>query len=396
MTCRRASRFHILTPAGTGAIGVIRLIGDDAVTIVNSLLRGKDDHRVLLRRDGKLHYASIMEAGSVIDDVLVSVVPHAPEPTVDIAAHGGPRVMTRLLQALERKGAVSCDSSDDSAAAFPCGSEMEREALDAIARCRTGRGVQHFAMLRTELPRRLRALSRDCDSVPDSFLARFDCITAGFVGSRRLIDGADVAIVGPTNAGKSTLFNRILQRERNIVSDRSGTTRDWVCEDVDLAGVPVRLIDTAGVRDGEDALENRAIDSGLEMASSADVTLFVLDASAPLESHVAPYAEWIASVSSPIVILNKSDITDRDLLERCRGYLDQLGAPVVVCSATMGTGMPNLLDRVLSELGVISGGDGVPCLFTDRQLRCHGMIRDVASDDPIKASELILSELIGL
>lgn len=215
-------------------------------------------------------------------------------------------------------------------------------------------------------------------------------------GARYLIDGATLAIVGPPNSGKSTLFNRLMGRSAAIVSPLAGTTRDWVTGEIELDGVPITLVDTAGRRDAVGSLEKEAMARGTAIGGRADLRVLLLDGSRPLPRDVRAMSGPLAAEASFIAVVNKTDLKAAwrvDELAECLG-----GSPPepVAISAQNGDGVAELELRILGALGFEDWIDDAPTIFTARQYDLAGQVLSGcrASESAVFAHDV--DRLIGM
>ena len=217
----------------------------------------------------------------------------------------------------------------------------------------------------------------------------------GFETAKRLIEGVTVALVGPPNGGKSTLFNRLVGRSAALVSARAGTTRDWVSAQVDIAGVPITLIDTAGRADPITPLERGAIAAGRRIGEEADLALLVLDGSAPWPDGPDLLAEYGVGVLHYVLVINKLDLAPAwdPAMELIPG-LEGGGATVRVSAGT-GAGIDQLVGAVMHLLGYDRLSGASACLFTVRQIDVARRARAKLERDPDAAGLIVERQLIG-
>jgi len=434
MTSAITHRVVVLTPPGAGAIGVVRLIGPDAISMVNRAFRPAAGAQMSPSEGDRLRYGHFVDGEEVIDDVIVSLTtvgsdegkeshgatkPRSHEGkerhegtearrhegigaangserlAVDISAHGGVRVIERILQTLERLGATVCEPAEAVELAWPTGSLIEHEALEALTRAKTERAVRFLAWQREHLVEALEAVASLCRSDPAASRHRLAAMADGYPIARRLIDGVTVALVGPPNSGKSTLFNRLIGRPATVVSPQPGTTRDWVAEPVEMHGVPVTLVDTAGRWDSADALERQAVEAGRRAVERADLRVLLVDGSAPLSqaglellaaSHAWPHC---------LVVLNKADVGSAWESWDVRTKSEELGETPLMISAVTGAGCDELVPVILAMLGYRGWVESVPCLFTPRQAEAAGSVLSVLPHDPVAAEHRLKRYLIG-
>jgi tRNA modification GTPase len=314
---------------------------------------------------------------------------------VDISAHGGVRVIERILQTLERLGATVCEPAEAVELAWPTGSLIEHEALEALTRAKTERAVRFLAWQCEHLVDALEAVASLCRSDPAAARRRLEVMAEGYSIRRKLIEGVTVALVGPPNSGKSTLFNRLIGRPATVVSPQPGTTRDWVAEPVEMDGVPVTLVDTAGRWDSADALERQAVEAGRRAVERADLRVLLVDGSAPLSqaglellaaSHAWPHC---------LVVLNKADAGSAWESWDVRTKSEELGETPLMISAVTGAGCDELVPVILAMLGYRGWVESVPCLFTPRQAEAAATVVSALPNDPRAAEERLHRDLIG-
>lgn len=399
MTCEESNRSILLTPGGAGAIGVIRVAGPDADFIVHRLFRAgtcdirradsTQDSPPTDLADGRIRYGRIVDGGEVIDDVLISLARANDPSAIDVCAHGGVRVIERILDALERHGAPIDHQSEAVDTAWPCGDAIEREAIRALVAAKTERGVRFLAWQRRHLAERVRQVAAECVGNPEMASASLQRMLAGYRAARALIDGATVVLVGPPNSGKSTLFNRLVGRLAAIVSPHAGTTRDWVSATISFDGIPVTLVDTAGQHDATEMLERQAIEQGKAAAERATLRILVLDGAR--EPTALTRGMLVASGVRTVVAINKSDLAqiwDRQTLPLKPSF------GLVGVSAQEGDGVEALVTLCLQALGIEALADSTPCFFTPRQFELAGRALSDLPDAPAAARKVLVAELI--
>ncbi|MFH0980221.1 MAG: GTPase [Planctomycetota bacterium] len=390
-----APRVSLLTPPGIGAIAVIRLEGAGADRILQRLFHARVRSAARFR-PGRIVYGELRDEGQLIDEVLVAPplvhrvgdVPRVREMRAfDLCAHGGLRVVERIVMALTEAGATWVGREEAGVGAWPAASVLEREIWEALARARTRRAVRFLVHQRTALPGELRRIARtaaqDAKAAGVAWQALLDRARAG----RLLIEGAVVALVGPANAGKSTLANRLLGMDRSLVSPCPGTTLDWVEQETALEGIPVTLLDTPGYGQGGGVLDGLAAARARERAASADLHLRVLDGSRPPPEADAA---WNAPGPPALLVLNKRDLGN---VWTAAHIAAQHCAGVVSVSATQGTHLDRLTRKISCTWGLDWTDETVISFFTERQIRLAGEWLG-AKGDPSR-QEAILAELIG-
>ena len=363
----------ISTPPGRGGIGIVRLSGPQALNIAQTLVRVKNP-----LEPARARFAAIPdpETAEPIDEAMVTYFarPHSStgEDLVEIAAHGSPVVLEMLVRLALRAGARLARPGEFTERAFLAGridltqAEAVRDLIEAqtlyqarIAAEQMGgalsRRVQPAKQNLVELIALLEAgidfAEDDVEITPDhEIVTRIDTIAGAlallarsFEHGRLVHAGLRLAIVGRPNVGKSSLFNRLLERERAIVTASPGTTRDLVTERLSLGGIPVELVDTAGLREAHDEAEALGIVKSREALAEADVVLVVLDASVPLREDEQ---ELIASLGGrrALIVRNKSD------LDPGAEAAPELPLPAIATSALTGEGLPALRDALADQV----------------------------------------------
>lgn len=378
----------VLTPPGAGAIAVIRVSGSDAQVIVKTLMHPKRA-TALGERPGRLVYATLVADDTPLDDVLVSIVPTGNEQAVDICCHGGIRIVERILEELQARGAEPVERPQRTDAVWPVHSRVQQEAVDALAKARTEAAVLFLADQYARLP----ALLLDAVSCCGQDAARADRLLEkaadGYPTAQLLLDGISVAIVGPPNAGKSTLFNRLTGRTAAVVSEVHGTTRDWLAEWIELGGFPVRLMDTAGTRQAADELEADAIGRGHSIAASADLRLILIDGSTAVSAEELDYVSRWRALGPAVLLANKMDVAPCEI--------DNLSndAPMWHISAATGAGIDAAINALLDCLGGTPPEKLGPTLFTRRQHEACVQARARLETDPTSAARFVRAELVG-
>ncbi|MGE5790195.1 MAG: tRNA uridine-5-carboxymethylaminomethyl(34) synthesis GTPase MnmE [Syntrophaceae bacterium] len=331
----------IATPPGTGGIGIIRASGPDAERIGRALFRPRNAPEAF--RSHRLYHGDILcpSTGRILDEVLVAFLraPHSfsGEDTLEIHCHGGPLICEEVLQAVLRAGARPAGPGEFTRRAFLNGriDLTQAEAVQEMISARTTRGLDlaigHLGGGLSRAIGELRASVLDIltlleaeidfqeedeiDAAPREGLldqlrgitARIEELTASYGEGRIVRDGAKVVITGKANVGKSSLFNRLLGEKRAIVTPHAGTTRDFIEESVTIRGIPVRFVDTAGIRESQDPIEKEGIDLVWQQAAAADVVVIVLDGSSPFTAEDRSIVEANRG-RNLVVAINKCDL----------------------------------------------------------------------------------------
>src|SRR5271155_2049047 len=368
----------VATPPGRGGIGIVRLSGPEATRIVEPMLRLRNPMAHAHARFGDL---LDLETEEKLDEGVVTffAAPHSytGEDVVEVAAHGSPVILETLVRQALRGGARLAAPGEFTQRAFLSGridltqAEAVRDLIEAqtLYQARVAAQQLHGALSRRIKPIKeglvaLIALLEagidfaedDVDVLPGAQIESRVAVIQGllqpvadsFARGRIVHAGLMLAIVGRPNAGKSSLFNRIVQRERAIVTASPGTTRDPVTERVSLGGIPVELVDTAGMREASDEAERIGVRKSREALADADMVLLVLDATAaPGQEEM----ELLATLTQrrALVVVNKSDLAHPS--PAMDGAFAGLGLPVVHTSALSGEGVAEVKEKMLAMVG---------------------------------------------
>lgn len=394
MSRAAANRTILLSPPGAGAIATIRVVGTEAVGIVDAAFHAAGRTGLASTESGRLRYGRLVDEGETIDDAVVCVVPGAVVPTVEITTHGGVRIVERVLQMFDRLGAPLVARDVAAEPQFPCATAIERDVLNALARAKTPRGVHFVARQRTTLTGELESIAELAPSQADEGRRRIERLCDGYATARLLLDSARVVLVGPPNAGKSTLFNRMVGRLAAVVSPHAGTTRDWVSECIELAGVPITLIDTAGAQSGIGPLEDAAARSTEHARRNADLHVLVVDGSSPLREVDLGLMREARASDDWITVVAKLD--DGLAWVRTDETEELLGVPgLVQLSARTGVHIDRLETAILSALGFGVWKDVEPVFFCRRQVEMADRLLSRPKDFTGYWRDFVRKELIG-
>jgi len=375
----------IATAPGRGGLGVVRLSGDRAIEMATGLIRFAklplETQRATL---GELFDPA---SGRALDQVVVTCFrrPHSytAEDVVEISCHGAPVILKFLVELCLQRGARAAQPGEFTMRAFLNGridltqAEAVRDLIESrtLYQARTAAQQMEGAVsarlkphkqVLVELIARLEAgidFAEDDVAVMDwaEILARLDAIRAdleklveGYAYGRIVREGLSLAIVGRPNVGKSSLFNRLLNEDRAIVTATPGTTRDMITESASVGGIPLRFVDTAGIREARDEAERIGVEKSFQAIADSDLRLLVLDASQPWAEGDARLLEKVRPLGALLVALNKSDLPQRisrgEVLDALSRQAAEAAPPVEVVqtSALTGEGLPQLREQILA------------------------------------------------
>lgn len=346
----------ISTAYGTGGIAIVRVSGTEAITIVNSLFSGRAS--LADANAGTVHFGRIEREGEVLDEVLCSVfrAPHSftGEDTVEIACHGSLYIQQELLRWLIDAGCKAAEPGEFTRRAFLNG-KMDLAQAEAVADLIAAQSKAEkdlaLSQLRGSVSGELQALRErllhftslieleldfadheelefadrsELKILAEEIEAKLAALMASFRTGNAIRNGIPVAIVGAPNVGKSTLLNALLGEQRAIVSDIQGTTRDTIEDTLVIDGILFRLIDTAGLRETNDTLENMGIERSRKAMEQAQIVIHLLDATNPM-----PLA--VETKGTVIEVYNKSDLVHKEGLavSAKKGEISSLRAELV-------------------------------------------------------------------
>ncbi len=380
----------ISTAPGAGAVAMIRVSGDETFDIVNKLMKYPGNKTsVYSQLANTIHFARFIDEGNMLDEVMVSklVAPHSytGENTIEITCHGSVYVQQKILETLIRSGARLAKPGEFTQRAFLNGkldlSQAEGVADLIASNTEAGhrlainqmRGDFSRALndLRSQLLNFISLIELELDfseedvefadrdqlyNLVDKIERVLRKLIKSFSYGNAIKQGIPVAIVGKTNAGKSTLLNQILKEEKAIVSDIAGTTRDYIEDTIVLQGINFRFIDTAGLRKTKDTIESIGIERALKKYREAEIVIVVIDASESLEdilNSLEIFKEEEQKAQDIILAINKMDkvLNPDALIADLKNQITIENAHFIPIEAKSGSGIDNietlLVDQVL-------------------------------------------------
>ena len=381
----------VATAMAPSGIGIVRISGPEAVAVADRLYRGKKkEKRLENMKSHTIHYGWIVEQEQVLDEVLVMLMrgPHSytGEDTVEIDCHGGVLAVKRVLEAAVHAGARLAEPGEFTKRAFLNGriDLSQAEAVMDVISAKSEYALQSsVSQLQGSVSRAVKEIREkllyeiafiesalddpehvSLDGYPERLKeivrkekGRIEKLLKSADDGKLLQEGIKTVILGKTNAGKSSLLNLLVGEEKAIVTEIAGTTRDVLEEQITLGGISLRMLDTAGIRSTADKVEQIGVERAKEHAKDADLILYVVDASVPLDENDAQIMELLRGRKT-ILLLNKSDlqtvISAEELTER-------VNAPVLNISAREETGLEEL-ETMIKEMffqGEISFNDEV-------------------------------------
>lgn len=371
----------IATAMSNSGIGVIRISGEDAVKIADKIYRSKNGKKKLSnQKTHTIHYGYIFDEDFLIDEVMVLIMraPHSftAEDTIEIDCHGGMLVMNKILETVLKNGARVAEPGEFTKRAFLNGRidltkaeavmdliESQNDyALKSSIDQLKGSVYEKITSFRNIIIHEIAFIESalddpehiSLDGYPDELMKTIDLLLdemnrmlISFQNGKVLKEGIKTVILGKPNAGKSSLLNKLLGEEKAIVTEIAGTTRDVLEQYINLDGIGIHIIDTAGIRETDDIVEKIGVDRAMKQAQEADLILYVVDSSKPLNEDDYSIMELMSSKKF-IILLNKSDLNTvvsiEDLENLCKNDKDHY--VIIQTSMKDETGIDQLEDAI--------------------------------------------------
>ena len=366
----------ISTSTGNSGIGIIRVSGDEAIEIVDKIFKSnKEGKRLINVKSHTVNYGNIVDGDKVLDQVLVLVMknPHSytGEDTVEIDCHGGMLILKKVLDLVIKNGAKSAAPGEFTKRAFLNGrldlsqaeavmdlinSQNDFALNSSIEQLKGGVSekikeirsdvIYHIAFIESALddPEHisLDGYDNEISEMINKNISKIKKMIDTFDNGRIMKEGIKTVILGKPNAGKSSLLNRMLGEERAIVTDIEGTTRDTLEENINLNGLSLKIIDTAGIRNTDDKVEQIGVNKAKEIAEGADLIIYVVDGSKDIDENDKEILEIIKN-KKVIVLLNKTDIDRVVDIEQLNEIPKE---DIIEFSAKAGLGMDELEEKI--------------------------------------------------
>ena len=366
----------ISTAMSASGIGIVRISGDEAMEVISRIYRSKNGNKDIKKvKSHTIHYGFIYDGEEVVDEVLVMIMKgprtYTGEDTVEIDCHGGVYAMKRVLETVLKNGAEIAEPGEFTKRAFLNGrldlsqaeavmdviqaknsmalkssvEQLKGSVLRAVKEIRS-KLIYHIAYIESALddPEHisLDGYPQELLEVVEKESKEISELLKTADDGRMIQEGIKTVILGKPNAGKSSLLNYLVGEDRAIVTEIAGTTRDILEEYISLNGITLRVIDTAGIRDTEDVVEKIGVGKARQMAEDADLILYVVDSSMPLDENDQEIMELLKGRKS-ITIYNKTDLTPVVDIEFLK---EKTASPVIPISAVEETGIGQLEDEI--------------------------------------------------
>lgn len=394
----------ISTAMTDSGIGIVRMSGDKAFEIADKIYKGKNQKKLSEQKTHTIHYGFIIDHETVIDEVLVMIMrgpySYTGEDTIEINCHGGVYVIKRILEIMIDNGAYPAEPGEFTKRAFLNG-KMDLSQAEAVGDLISSKNeyalkssvnqlkgnlkkkisdirneiIYHTAFIETALddPEHISVdgYGEKLKITIDELLKQMKQLLSTCDSGRIIKEGIQTVILGKPNAGKSSLLNVLVGEDRAIVTDIEGTTRDILEEHINLNGISLNIVDTAGIRETEDIVEQIGVNKAKDYAFDADLIIYVIDASRKLDENDRSIIQMIEGKPA-IILLNKSDldmIVTRDQVQnayfasnlaKCSSK-ENLDIPIIEISAKNSDGI-EILEKTLKDMffeGNISFNDEI-------------------------------------
>lgn len=382
----------IATAMSNSGIGIIRISGQEALSIADKIYRSKNaDKKLSDQKTHTIHYGFIYDGEDFIDEVIVLIMkgPHSytAEDTVEIDCHGGIMVVNKILETVTKYGARIAEPGEFTKRAFLNGRidltkaeavmdliESQNDyALKSSANQLKGSIYNKISGFRSMIIHEIAFIESALDDpehisldgypdklskIVDNLMKEMNQMLLTFQNGKILKEGIKTVILGKPNAGKSSLLNKLLGEERAIVTEIAGTTRDVLEQYINLDGIGMNIIDTAGIRDTEDIVEKIGVDKAMKQAEDADLLLYVVDSSKPLDQDDFSIMKLMTEKRS-IILMNKSDLDEvvscedmkkqmQDMIDKNNDTNNNNGNNQIIIQTSMkdDTGLDILIDSI--------------------------------------------------
>lgn len=365
----------ISTAPGVGGIGIIRMSGEDCFEILSKIFRPKSNRNSSEVKGYTIKYGNIINAREeVIDEVLVSYFKapksYTTENMCEINSHGGMVIMNQILELCLENGAELAEAGEFTKKAFLNGriDLSQAEAVIDVINAKTDKEAKvslrqlegNLSSEISEIRREIISLLADIEvtidypeydieevtnkRILDALIVveeKLNKMENSFENGKIIRDGIKTAIIGRPNAGKSSLLNVILKEERAIVTDVEGTTRDTIEEYIQIDGIPLKIIDTAGIRNARDEVEKIGVKKAIEIAKDSDIVIAIFDSTRELNEEDEEILKLVKEKNA-IIILNKIDLKNEKNIEK----IEKLNKPIVRISTKTKEGIDDLYNKI--------------------------------------------------
>ena len=410
----------ISTAPGIGGIGIIRMSGDESFNILSKIFKPKNNQKIEDIKGYTIKYGHIIENKEIIDEVLVSYFKapksYTTENMCEINSHGGSIIVKKILEICLKNGAELAEPGEFTKRAFLNGRidlAQAESVIDVINAKSEKEAKSSIKQLEGALSKEIKEIKQEILDVlvnievtidypeydtPDvqkkeiqemleSVKQRLSKLEESFDNGKIIKEGIKTAIIGKPNAGKSSLLNAILKENRAIVTDIEGTTRDTIEECITVKGIPLKLVDTAGIRDAKDEVEKIGIQKSIEEAKNADLVIAIFDSSKELSKEDIEILELIKERPA-IILLNKSDLISK--IDENDVILKGIKANIIKISAKNKNGIEDLYEKIAEMFSLDEINLDNEVLITNIR---HKNIISKAIENVKKANEAINTDM---
>lgn len=420
----------VCTGGSSGSIGIIRVSGDEAVTVANRVFKPKNENKTVEKLKGyQAAFGYVYDEKGVIDECVAlkfnSPYSYTGEDCVELSVHGGQAVLKQVLRALFNAGARQADNGEFSKRAFLNGkiSLDKAEAImdiigangsaavrssAAVLEGQTGKEIAQIKEILIYSEAMLAAFSDfpeegEEEMENDRFFEKLKkakemlfSLIKNYDKGKVIKDGIDCVIIGKPNVGKSTIMNLLSGSDRSIVTAVAGTTRDIIEETVDIGGCTLNLCDTAGIHEGFDEVEKIGIERALSKINTAGLILAVVSAESEIDEKDISLIEKAKDIPC-IIIVNKTDLNATPDITSLKKY-----GEAVFCSAKSGEGIEELRKAILKKVGLFELDEKAVYIANERQLACikkayesvSEAIKDIENFQTLDAVGVLIEEAI--
>ena len=410
----------ISTAPGIGGIGIIRMSGDESFNILSKIFKPKNNQKIEDIKGYTIKYGEIVDNKEIIDEVLVSYFKapksYTTENMCEINSHGGSIIVKKILEICLKNGAELAEPGEFTKRAFLNGRidlAQAESVIDVINAKSEKEAKSSIKQLEGALSKEIKEIKQEILDVlvnievtidypeydtPDvqkkeiqemleSVKQRLSKLEESFDNGKIIKEGIKTAIIGKPNAGKSSLLNAILKENRAIVTDIEGTTRDTIEECITVKGIPLKLVDTAGIRDAKDEVEKIGIQKSIEEAKNADLVIAIFDSSKELSKEDIEILELIKERPA-IILLNKSDLISK--IDENDVILKGIKANIIKISAKNKNGIEDLYEKIAEMFSLDEINLDNEVLITNIR---HKNIISKAIENVKKANEAINTDM---
>ena len=407
----------ISTAPGIGGIGIIRMSGNETFEILNKIFKPKKEQKIEEIKGYTMKYGEIIDNNQIIDEVLVSYFKapksYTTENMCEINSHGGSIIVKKILEICLKNGADMAEPGEFTKRAFLNGriDLAQAESVIDLINAKSDREAKSgIKQLEGALSKEIKDIKQEIMNVLVNIEVTIDYpeydtpevqkqelimmlekvekklsqLEESFDNGKIIKEGIKTAIIGKPNAGKSSLLNTILKEERAIVTDIEGTTRDTIEEFVTVKGIPIKLVDTAGIRNAKDEVEKIGIQKSIEEAQNADLIIAIFDSSKELTNEDKEILDLIKGKKA-IILLNKTDLPSK--IDENNKQLKENAKNIIKISAKNNQGINKLYDKIAEMFSLNQINLDNEVLITNVR---HKNIISKALQNVKKANEAIL------